>query len=201
MMIRKYLWLPLLVSLVFISYELTNSLPEVPSIVESFSDSLQSLFKPSLTYAKKDYYTNEENLEELKKNLYVAINVIRMNHGVNKLVRDEKLELAAQRHANDMVERDYLSHYSPEGTSVFDRLKEVGYNYYQAGENIFEANRLQYLDPMNMTKVVIEGWMNSKKHRENLLHPAYEEVGIGVAYDPEKKRLVVVADFGSELGG
>jgi len=198
MMIRKYLWLPLLVSLVFASYELSSSLPDIPSYVESLSSKFSALFKPSQTYAE-DYYTDEKSLEELRENLYMAINVVRMNHGVSRLVKDEKLELAAQRHANDMIERNYLSHYSPEGKSVFERLEEVGYRYYQAGENIFEANRLQYLDPMEMSKVVIDGWMNSKKHRENLLHPAYEEVGIGVAYDPEKKRLVVVADFGSEL--
>ena len=194
---KKLLWIPLLIGMAIISTQLADSVSELnpPDLSRIFSSPL----KPSFVYAKEDYYTEDENLEELRENIYLMINAIRMNNGVSKLERDEKLELAAQRHAEDMIERNYLSHYSPEGVSVFERLKEVGYNYYVAGENIFEAERLQYLDPMNMSKVVVNGWMESKKHRENLLHPAYEEIGVGVAYDEERKRLVVVADFGSEL--
>ena len=194
---KKLLWIPLLIGMAIISTQLADSVSELnPS---DLSRIFSSPLKPSFVYAKEDYYTEDENLEELRENIYLMINAIRMNNGVSKLERDEKLELAAQRHAEDMIERNYLSHYSPEGVSVFERLKEVGYNYYVAGENIFEAERLQYLDPMNMSKVVVNGWMESKKHRENLLHPAYEEIGVGVAYDEERKRLVVVADFGSEL--
>ena len=194
---KKLLWIPLLIGMAIISTQLADSISELnPSdLSRIFSPPL----KPSFVYAKEDYYTEDENLEELRENIYLMINAIRMNNGVSKLERNEKLELAAQRHAEDMIERNYLSHYSPEGVSVFERLKEVGYNYYVAGENIFEAERLQYLDPMNMSKVVVNGWMESKKHRENMLHPAYEEIGVGVAYDEERKRLVVVADFGSEL--
>ena len=194
---KKLLWIPLLISMAIISTQLADSVSELnPSdLSRIFSPPL----KPSFVYAKEDYYTEDENLEELRENIYLMINAIRMNNGVSKLERNEKLELAAQRHAEDMIKRNYLSHYSPEGVSVFERLKEVGYNYYVAGENIFEAERLQYLDPMNMSKVVVNGWMESKKHRENMLHPAYEEIGVGVAYDEERKRLVVVADFGSEL--
>ncbi len=194
---KKLLWIPLLIGMAIISTQLADSVSELnPSdLSRIFSPPL----KPSFVYAKEDYYTEDENLEELRENIYLMINAIRMNNGVSKLERNEKLELAAQRHAEDMIERNYLSHYSPEGVSVFERLKEVGYNYYVAGENIFEAERLQYLDPMNMSKVVVNGWMESKKHRENMLHPAYEEIGVGVAYDEERKRLVVVADFGSEL--
>ena len=194
---KKLLWIPLLIGMAIISTQLADSISELnPS---DLSRIFSPPFKPSFVYAKEDYYTEDENLEELRENIYLMINAIRMNNGVSKLERNEKLELAAQRHAEDMIKRNYLSHYSPEGVSVFERLKEVGYNYYVAGENIFEAERLQYLDPMNMSKVVVNGWMESKKHRENLLHPAYEEIGVGVAYDEERKRLVVVADFGSEL--
>lgn len=194
---KKLLWIPLLIGMAIISTQLADSVSELnPS---DLSRVFSLPLKPSFVYAKEDYYTEDENLEELRENIYLMINAIRMNNGVSKLERDEKLELAAQKHAEDMIERNYLSHYSPEGVSVFERLKEVGYNYYVAGENIFEAERLQYLDPMNMSKVVVNGWMESKKHRENLLHPAYEEIGVGVAYDEERKRLVVVADFGSEL--
>ncbi|ADC64563.1 SCP-like extracellular [Ferroglobus placidus DSM 10642] len=197
MMIRKYVWIPLLLASLIVSNSISIAISDF-SIFDKLSE-VFSFPEPKLVYAKKDYYVEEENVEKLRENVYLLINAVRMNNSVGKLERDEKLELAAQRHAEDMIERNYLSHYSPEGESVFERLKEVGYNYYVAGENIFEADRLQYLDPINMSKVVVNGWMESKKHKENLLHPAYEEIGIGVAYDEAKKRLVVVADFGSEL--
>jgi len=197
MIIKRFIWVPLLIVLTVASFELSNVVSS--GDFESLAEILKSPFKPTFTFASEDYYVESENIDELREDLYLMINVIRMNNGVSKLKKDEKLELAAQKHAEDMIKRHYLSHYTPEGKSVFDRLKDVGYNYYVAGENIFEANRLQYLDPMNMSKVVIDGWMNSKMHRENLLNPAYEEIGIGIGYDPEKKRLVVVADFGSEL--
>ena len=41
----------------------------------------------------------------------------------------------------------------------------------------------------------MKGWMNSKVHRENILEPAFAEVGIGVARN-DKGEMYYTQDFG-----
>ena len=87
---------------------------------------------------------------------------------------------AARYHSQDMLDRDYMSHTSPDGETVKERLERFGYtfdgySYYWYGENIAVGTG-SYGDPDNIFTL----WMKSKGHRRNILRDSFREVGIGV---------------------
>ena len=83
------------------------------------------------------------------------------------------LTLAAQTHSQDMAENEYFSHTGSDGSSPWDRLERVGYEYSVAAENIAVA----YATP----EEVVVGWLESPGHRENMVNCDFQEVGIGYA--------------------
>ncbi len=68
-----------------------------------------------------------------------------------------------------------FSHTRPNGTSWTTVLNDNGINYSNAGENVAYGQ--------STPKEVMEAWMNSTGHRENILNPNYSEIGVGVYSD------------------
>jgi len=99
------------------------------------------------------------------------VNQERAKFGIKPLVLSSQLTQVARAHSQDMFERGYFSHYSPEGKDVGDRLDEASIGYTVAGENLALAP--------NVT-TAHTGLMNSEGHRRNILDPAFNEVGIGI---------------------
>jgi len=58
-------------------------------------------------------------------------------------------------------------------------MDERGIGFSTAGENLARNNVDEHL----AAEVALEGFLNSPSHRDNLLNPAFGEIGIGVAYD------------------
>ena len=52
------------------------------------------------------------------------------------LAMNETLLGTARAHSQDMIDRDYFAHDTPEGVTPFQRMANAGYNYTTAGENI-----------------------------------------------------------------
>lgn len=89
------------------------------------------------------------------------------------LVRNETLNAAAQLKAQHMARNEYFSHYSPDGVSPWYWFDEAGYVYAHAGENL----AIHFTD----SSEVVEAWMNSPTHRENIVSSQYTEIGVGTA--------------------
>ncbi|HAI68592.1 MAG TPA: hypothetical protein DCM38_04040 [Gammaproteobacteria bacterium] len=101
-------------------------------------------------------------------------NLERQKAGISALTLSSKLGQAAQNHAEDMATNNYFSHDGLNGSQPWDRAKAAGYSYSYVGENIYAG--------LSTPTAVIEGWMNSQGHRENILNPNYTEIGFGYAY-------------------
>jgi hypothetical protein len=103
------------------------------------------------------------------------------------------LSVAAQLKAEDMAQKSYFAHTSPEGVTPWYWLDEVGYKYSYAGENL----AVNFSD----SKDVVDAWMNSPGHRQNILNSHFTEIGIGAAEGiyQNKKTVFVVQFFGSPL--
>jgi len=110
------------------------------------------------------------------------LNADRLANGLAKLQVNAKLNTVAQKHAQDMITRNFFSHTNPDGQSPFDRIKQAGIPYSAAGENIAGDKSVQAAEV---------AFMNSSGHRANILNPSYTSVGIGVAYDANGKAYVV----------
>ncbi len=101
-------------------------------------------------------------------------NCERIARGYDPVSCDLRLVWAGRLHARDMVDRGYIDHRSPDGKGPFDRLDELGVSYSWAGENLAV---FQDVESAHM------GWMRSDAHRVNLLNPAYQRGGVGIASD------------------
>lgn len=109
-----------------------------------------------------------------------------------QLASSAQLMSAAQMKAEDMAKGHYFAHTAPDGTVAWDYFKKVGYKYEIAGENLAITNE--------SSESVIQGWLNSPTHRENLLSPDYTDMGIGMAafgdYQGHRGTYVIVALYG-----
>lgn len=106
------------------------------------------------------------------KQIFDITNIMRVRHGLNPLQWDEKLSDVALRHSTDMFYTEDFSHTSKEYGELKDRLETGEVLYQLAGENI-AAN---YAD----APAVMEGWLNSKSHRETMFNGEFTHIGVGV---------------------
>jgi uncharacterized protein YkwD len=100
-------------------------------------------------------------------------NVERQKAGLQPLRINPTLVSVAEKYSDLMASRQMMDHHL-DGKDGGQRLKEAGYSYSWWGENI----AWNYAD----ANAVVQGWMNSPPHRQNLLSPNVTEIGVGVAY-------------------
>ena len=96
----------------------------------------------------------------------------RQANGAGPLNLDQELSAAAAAKAADMFARNYWAHVSPVGTQPWFFITQSGYSYRYAGENLAR----DFSDPQS----VVNAWMDSSTHRENLLNNRYSDIGIAV---------------------
>lgn len=116
------------------------------------------------------------DLSAVEKQVFDAINSIRQANGLYALTTQAGLGGVARAHSDDMLARDYLSHVNPEGKNPGDRIAAAGIAVTAWGENIAMAQGLA--DPV---EDIVQGWMDSPGHRENILRPGWTHTGVGVA--------------------
>ena len=101
---------------------------------------------------------------------------VRTREGLVPLTREPALDAVAREHSVDMAVRHYFAHETPEGLTPPDRLARGGIEGITlAGENVGLTSRG---DP---NREILEGWLASPEHRRNLLMPAFNATGIGIA--------------------
>jgi uncharacterized protein YkwD len=137
-----------------------------------------------------------EKIELTRAAILCLLNAERAKHGLPPLRHDPLLELASQRHSEDMAARNFFEHETPEGVDPQARMTAVEYTPPWTGENLYWGEGTQAL-PVK----ALEGWMNSPGHRANILRQHFSEVGVGVAYDAPRRGVtdraaVYTTDFG-----
>jgi uncharacterized protein YkwD len=122
--------------------------------------------------------------------MLARVNAERAAAGRPPLVLDPHLDESAQRHAEDMLLHSYYNHLSPQGTTPADRARQSGYAPRILAENIARG-------PFTVGEVM-DDWMLSREHRGNLLHPAFQDLGVGIAVGKSSVGYTVlwVQDFG-----
>jgi uncharacterized protein YkwD len=86
----------------------------------------------------------------------------------------------ARGHALDMAVHDYFEHQDLKGHSPADRVRAVGYKEKLVGENIAYGPK--------SADDVVQGWLDSPGHCENIMDPRFEEMGIAYAPGQASKR-------------
>lgn len=106
-----------------------------------------------------------------EKEMFELVNKERKANGLKVVVWSDALRDVGRDHCLDMFERNYFSHYTPEGKSPFDRMDEAGIKYKAAGENLAYAPSVE---------VAHQGLMDSPGHRANILRTEFGHLGVGV---------------------
>lgn len=129
--------------------------------------------------------TTENSISEKEQELVELVNRTRKEQGLQPLEVNQSLREIARIKGDDMIENNYFEHQSPNYGSPFEMMKQKGIKYSLAGENLAEARTVEK---------AFEDLMESPKHKENILEPKYDEIGIGIV-ESENSGLMIVQEF------
>jgi uncharacterized YkwD family protein/spore coat assembly protein SafA len=127
---------------------------------------------PDLIYPNdKVNIPNIDATKNVEQQVLQLVNQERSKQGLPALKMDWELQRTARVKSCDMAQKGYFSHTSPTYGSPFDMMKQFGINYRAAGENIAKGQRTP--------AEVMQAWMNSPGHRENILKRDFTHIGVG----------------------
>ncbi len=140
-----------------------------------------------------DLLNVNSNIELSSKNIISITNKFRKENGsLNPLIENDKLNQSATKKLQDMFNNQYFEHKSPKGLGVGDLGEQAGYNYILIGENLAMGN---FKDDLSL----VNAWMASEGHRENILNKNYTNIGVAVGQGQfnGKKIWMAVQHFGT----
>ena len=126
---------------------------------------------------------NRERAATSEQAVISLTNVVRVGRRLAPLDTSDALAAIARRHSQDMLDRGYFDHCTPEGLHSSDRIARGGLEFDATGENIYMV-RNATARPAELASAMVNGWMNSRDHRANILTPDYRVVGVGVVAAP-----------------
>ena len=116
-----------------------------------------------------------EDLRSVRREALARVNRAREEAHRPPVTEDPELDRAAQAHADDMIERGYYGHVSPQDVAPRDWVEETAYPPFAfLAENIAKG--------LFTPTEVVERWLDSPHHRRNILDPRSRETGLGVAW-------------------
>ena len=147
---------------------------------------------------KEPYSWDEENVS---MQIHRKINDERSLRGYNELEYSSALEEVADYHSKEMAENNFFSHDSPSGETMNDRYDAFGLSCRLSAENIHQTYWKESVQGYGLINTredvaenVVNGWMNSPGHRENILLEGVESQGIGI-FKTEDGEVFVTQNF------
>ncbi|PSR16706.1 hypothetical protein C8255_16460 [filamentous cyanobacterium CCP3] len=123
--------------------------------------------------AQRPAVTTAQASTAIAQDLLRLVNAERQRVNAPPLVLNEKLTTAAQRHSQDMATSRRMSHTGSDGSTMRSRIDATQYRWSTIGENVAMGQPT--------AAAVMSAWMSSPGHRQNILNPAFTELGIGQA--------------------
>lgn len=128
------------------------------------------------------------------------LNAERAPRGLPALRENALLSRASQEYSQLMVDRQFFAHATPDGVGLKARLLGVGYiledAYWMVGENLAWGT-----GGMATPARIMESWMASPGHRDNILTAEFREVGLGVALGaPTSRTAPAAATYTTDFG-
>lgn len=172
----------LIAGIAFGAYQIVKNVPALNKLANLFapgplkgpiSSSRAANLDDDVIIDWTNYYRSQENTAALSKN--------------------DLLTKVATARAKDLFAKQYFEHTSPTGETAADVALEVGYNYKIIGENLA-------LGDFKNEKDLVDAWMASPGHRENILKTDYEEIGVASILDEYEGRItwISVQIFGTK---
>jgi uncharacterized protein YkwD len=90
---------------------------------------------------------------------------------------------AALEHSFDMAKRNYFDHHGADGSTPESRVTHAGYSWRVVGENIAAG--------VPTPEEVVQGWLQSAAHCQNLMDPRFTDMGVAYVVDPKNPSVIV----------
>jgi uncharacterized protein YkwD len=148
------------------------------------------------------------DLPDLERRVLSELNRARQTHGRAPLQPDTALAALARAHSADMRDRVFFAHRNPDGLRAGDRARRAGYAFRSFGENLFRGHLYETINelrrgdlfetaylwyaPDDLARTVVQSWLESPGHRDNMLSRAFDFGGVGVAAGPEHEVFVTL---------
>lgn len=131
--------------------------------------------------------------ERWRLDMLGRLNAIRTEHRLMALSIDDRLNKAAQLHSDDMADRDFFDHQTPDGARMTDRADAFGYRWRLLLENIAAGQ--------DSSAAAVDGWMHSEGHRAAILNANGRDAGMGYTFRPEDRGTVTMRHYWTLLIG
>lgn len=150
--------------------EIENETPEAP-----VQDSQNPEANADEQQSNGEEQADKSELSEYEQEVVNLTNEEREKNGLEPLEIDKELSSVAREKSSDMQENNYFDHNSPTYGSPFDMMDQFQIDYTSAGENIAKGQPTP--------EEVVDAWMNSEGHRENILNGSFTHIGVGYLDD------------------
>lgn len=161
-----------------------------------------------------DFADTSVNRTEVEREVHREINERREAHGLRPLEWDSELRDITRYHSEDMAQNGYYAHTAPDGETLEDRYQRFNYNcrietvdgvitsgseniaYTYAGSDVEREDGSVVNHDYDETQIaegLVNQWMNSPGHRENILRPYWQAEGIGISLKDTDGRTKVYA--------
>ena len=131
----------------------------------------------------------EDSYQNQRDEVIMLVNEQRAAYGLPALYESALLNQAAQIRAEEIIES--FSHERPDGRRGFSAFTDLGGTYWEVGENIAAGFRTE--------EAVVNAWMGSEHHRENILYEKFGAIGIGIAQGSDGIYWVQMFTDGKDL--
>ncbi len=153
--------------------------PQVaPLVSRVFTPSAPVIYKPKPVLPPPGV----KYLEKVEDLVLEMTNRARRAKGLAPLSKDEELTKVARAYSDDMLVRRFFDHSTPDGIDFDERIaNQYPHRVSLVGENIWMACGYGTGNPQKLAKEIVNDWMSSPGHRDNLLCPDFTHLGVGVS--------------------
>lgn len=164
--------------------QINNAIPttDTTSTNNSFS------INPLNTTQQNNPIQHKQSTSDISRDGIISeTNKNRIQNALAPLTENSLLTTSANQKAEDMLTRQYFEHTAPDGKTAGDLITATGYIYLREGENLARGD-------FKTDTELVDAWMASPGHRENILRSGFTEIGIGIArgtYQGQETYMVV----------
>ena len=123
-----------------------------------------------------------KHLPKVEDLVFEMTNQARRAKGLPPFIQDAELTQVARAFSDDMLVRRFFDHTTPDGVSFDERIADrYRHRVRLMGENIWYASGYNLGKIQQVAKEIVDDWMSSPGHRENILDPRFTHLGVGVS--------------------
>lgn len=148
------------------------------------------------------------DLPDLERRVLRELNEVRQDRQRERLRPDSALAAIARAHSEAMRTRGFFAHMDPDGHRGGDRAQAANYPFRAFGENLYRGRLADTVTeirqggrstfstlwhtPDTLARLIVQSWMESPGHRDNMLSTVFDNGGVGIAVGPDDEVLVTL---------